>query len=90
MHEKTSLLAVRKLVLVVVLLAGLAFVLTANVERAEAIASPHVCSYYSDATFTTVVGARGTGCCNQPISWGITTSFKKCQTLLCPHVICPD
>jgi Family of unknown function (DUF6289) len=47
-----------------------------------------VCSYYSDATYTHVVGARGTGCCGVPISWGVTTAYKKCQTLLCTQQLC--
>jgi uncharacterized protein DUF6289 len=49
-----------------------------------------VCSYYSDATYTTVVGARGTGCCGAVINWGVVTPYKRCQTLLCPDVVCPQ
>jgi hypothetical protein len=36
------------------------------------------------------VGARGTGCCNKPISWGVTSAYKRCERLYCPDVICPD
>jgi Family of unknown function (DUF6289) len=57
---------------------------------AVVIGGPFVCAYYSDATFTTVVGARGTGCCGQPISWGITTQYVRCEELLCPQVVCPQ
>jgi len=55
-----------------------------------AIIGPNVCSYYKDATYRKVVGARGTGCCGQPISWGVVSAFKKCQTLYCLDVLCPD
>jgi len=58
--------------------------------EAVVIGGPFVCAYYSDATFTTVVGARGTGCCGQPINWGITTPYKQCEELLCPDVQCPQ
>jgi hypothetical protein len=89
MKENVTL---RKIALVVCMLAILAFAMSADIRRAEAvvIGGPHVCAYYSDATFTTVVGARGTGCCGHVINWGITTPFKKCERLLCPDVICPN
>ena len=89
MKEKATL---RKIALVACMLVVLAFALTTEIRRAEAvvIAGPSVCSYYSDATFTTVVGARGTGCCGAPINWGITTPYKKCERLYCPAVVCPN
>ncbi|HEX4952979.1 MAG TPA: DUF6289 family protein [Thermoanaerobaculia bacterium] len=78
----------------VALLLGIVLVLLAAVlvlpsREAEAIAGPGICVYYSDATFTQVVGARGTGCCEEPISWGVTTLYRRCEQLLCPDVICP-
>lgn len=79
----------RKISLVVCMLALVALALYAPGRRAEA-AGAFVCAYYSDATYTTVVGARGTGCCGDPISWGITTPYKKCQILLCPDVVCSN
>jgi hypothetical protein len=83
---------IRKLVLMALVLAIMTFALTADVRQAEAvvIAGPSVCAYYSDATYTTVVGARGTGCCNSTINWGITTPYKRCERLYCTDVICPD
>ncbi|MFY9824414.1 MAG: DUF6289 family protein [Thermoanaerobaculia bacterium] len=89
MHEKVSPFSTRKIVLMAFLLAVLAFAMTADVRHAEAIAGPSVCSYYSDATFTTVVGARGTGCCGETISWGITTPYQRCQRLYCTDQLCP-
>ena len=56
--------------------------------EAVIITGPHVCSYYSSKKFTTVVGARGQGCCNSVISWGVTTPYVRCQELLCPDVMC--
>jgi hypothetical protein len=58
--------------------------------KAVIIAGPNVCTYYADAKMKTVVGARGTGCCGSVISWGITTSFKKCQAIYCTDQICPN
>lgn len=55
---------------------------------AEAIGQG-VCAYYSDSTYTTVVGARGTGCCGAVINWGVTTPYKRCDQIYCPDVVCP-
>jgi len=46
--------------------------------------------YYSDATYTTVVGARGTGCCDEPVHWGVTSPYPKCQIIYCLDVVCPQ
>lgn len=56
---------------------------------ALAIAGPGVCSYYSDATFTTVVGARGTACCGEVVNWGVTTAYRRCHVVYCTDVLCP-
>jgi hypothetical protein len=44
---------------------------------------PVIRTYYSDATFTTAVGQRGTDCSCNPVSWGVTSSFVQSQTLCC-------
>ena len=62
----------------------------ASLPRAEAIAGPSICSYYSDAKYKTVVGGRGVGCCGEVISWGVTTPYVKCQRLLCTQSLCPN
>jgi len=36
------------------------------------------CTYYSDASHTTVVGKFGKDCCNNTVAWGVKTSFKVC------------
>jgi uncharacterized protein DUF6289 len=91
MHEKVTLFSTRKIVLMVFLLAVLAFALATDVRHAEAaFIGLGVCSYYSDASFTTVVGARGTGCCGATINWGITTPYQRCERLYCTDQVCPS
>ncbi|HEX4824939.1 MAG TPA: DUF6289 family protein [Candidatus Polarisedimenticolaceae bacterium] len=53
-------------------------------------AGTSVCTYYSDATHKKAVGARGTGCCGSVINWGVTSSYKVCQTIYCTDQICPN
>ncbi len=62
----------------------------ASIPKADALFGPGVCTYYSDAKYKTVVGARGTGCCGEVISWGVTTKYVKCQVLYCLDVLCPN
>ena len=78
------------------LLGALTFVVAlgvyvATIPTAEAviIAGPSVCSYYSNGSYRTVVGARGTGCCGETISWGVTTRYARCEKLYCLDVLCP-
>ena len=56
---------------------------------AHAIALPGTTAYYSDATYTTIVGADTWGCCGQHSSWGTTSKYKKFYRLYCLDVICP-
>lgn len=81
----------RSPLVVMALLFVSAAVFMATLPKAEAIviAGPGVCSYYSSANYKTVVGARGTGCCGEVISWGMITPYVKCQKLYCLDVICP-
>ena len=51
---------------------------------------PGVCVYYSDASYTEIVGRRGTACCGQVISSGVVTQFRRCERLYCPDVVCPN
>ena len=87
MSRLRSLLQPRILIAVVSLAVGItAFV----ASYAVVFPGPYVCSYYSGPNYKTVVGARGTGCCGSVINWGITTQWKKCQTLYCTDQICPN
>lgn len=36
------------------------------------------CSYYSNGSYTTVVGQFGYDCCNNYVAWGVKTKFKRC------------
>ncbi|MCK6448346.1 MAG: hypothetical protein L6Q99_18310 [Planctomycetes bacterium] len=36
------------------------------------------CTYYSNASYTTVVGRFGYDCCNNPVAWGKKSAFKIC------------
>ena len=36
------------------------------------------CTYYSNASKTTVVGRFGYDCCNNRVAWGIKTQFSTC------------
>lgn len=84
--------AFRKTFLMIFALAIMGFALVADFRTAEAvvIAGPSVCAYYSNASYTTVVGARGTGCCGELISWGVTSAYKRCERLYCLDVLCPN
>jgi hypothetical protein len=62
----------------------------ATLPKADAIAGPGVCTYYSSKTYKTAVGARGTGCCGTIINWGVTSAYKKCETLYCTDQVCPN
>lgn len=57
--------------------------------EAVVIGGPSVCVYYSNGSYSNPVGARGTGCCGEPISWGVTTRFVRCERLYCLDVQCP-
>lgn len=74
------------------LLAGLiALAILAGVSVMQAMAPVlGVCIYYSDSTYTEVVGARGTGCCGRVINSGIVTEFRRCERIYCPDVLCPN
>jgi hypothetical protein len=36
------------------------------------------CTYYSNASYTTVVGQFGYDCCNNYVAWGKKTAYKIC------------
>jgi hypothetical protein len=80
----------RGLIALVVLAAAFAaWVLATPSAGAIVVAGPGVWVYYGDATYMTVVGAQGTGCCGQVINWGIKTKWKKFEKIYCLDVPCP-
>lgn len=82
------LLNIRLAIAVFVLFAG-AVGFLATVPKAEAVGG-QVCTYYKDATYKKVVGRRGSGCCGENLDWGIVTQYRKCDTLYCLDVVCPN
>jgi len=75
--------AVRRTLLVAMLVPILAVALwIATPPTADAATN---CTYYSDASHTTVVGQFGTDCCNNHVAWGIKTQFGVCSSacLIC-------
>ena len=89
MRRFRFLLNAKVLLAVAIVLVGVA-IYVASLPKSDAIIGPGVCVYYKDATFKKAVGARGTGCCGEPISWGVTSAYVKCERLYCTDVVCPN
>jgi hypothetical protein len=89
MRRFRSLLSAKVLIPVFAVALG-AVIYVASLPKADALIGPGVCTYYSNATYKTAVGARGTGCCGTVINWGVTSAYKKCQNLYCTDQICPN
>ncbi len=79
----------RRIVLALLLLAAVAAVGLTAPRSVSAIGLPGYCQYYSDATYTTVVGSRSIGCCGQVTTTGTVTPYVRCQRVYCPAVVCP-
>lgn len=54
-----------------------------SVGTAEAANSIIDCDYFSDATYTVLVGSRTRLCNGQYTTWGTITSYKICITEPC-------
>ena len=63
-------------VLAVLLLAAV-FVVSINSQDAQAAPGSN-CTYYSNASYTTVVGQFGYDCCNNRVAWGHKTQYVIC------------
>lgn len=88
MRSRPARLASSFVFVAAVLLAALGIAALAPGE-ADAIAGPSVCSYYSNATYTQIVGGQSVGCCGEVSSWGQRTAYVRCQRVYCTDVICP-
>lgn len=68
----------RKIVLLCLVLGVAAFALATLVAPAIEAAPAGNCTYYSNGSYSTVVGQYGYDCCNNYVHWGVTTKFKVC------------
>ena len=59
------------------LVAGAAMVAATTAPSTEASPAGN-CTFYNNASHTTVVGQRGKDCCNNVVSWGVTSSYYVC------------
>ncbi len=81
----------RGMLLVVALFMVTGFVITlTSTPAAQAVAGPGVRTYYSNATYTTVVGRETYGCCGEYSFWGTKTKWSKFERFYCPDVLCPN
>lgn len=55
-------------------------VLTLWAAAPPADAANNNCTYYSDATYTTVVGEFGYDCCNNRVARGRKTQYVRCSS----------
>lgn len=70
-HAGRTFLAVAVLLVAVIA----AVMITAPTPQAAAASN---CTYYSNASYTTVVGQYGYDCCNNPMAWGKKTRYALC------------
>jgi hypothetical protein len=61
-------------------------VFLSTVSKTEAFLG--VCTYYQTAAKKKVVGQRGTGCCGEPINWGVVTPYRTCEQVWCADIWC--
>jgi len=78
------MLNVRLVIVALLIVAGVGMfaLLTPTAQAALGL-----CTYYSNAQKTAVVGQRGTDCCGNPVSWGRITPYKECHVEYC--IWCP-
>jgi hypothetical protein len=79
----------RSPLVLIALLFVTAAIFMATLPKVEAMAGPYICTYYKDASMKKAIGGTSLDCCGQTYSWGQTSLYFKCQTVLCPDVICP-
>ena len=65
----------RKTLFTLLLLTLLALGAMVSVPSLDAASN---CTYYSDASKTTVVGQYGYDCCNNKVAWGRKTQYSTC------------
>jgi hypothetical protein len=68
----------RRAILATLLLSVIAFGIVVIAVPSSQAASSANCTYYSNSSYTTVVGQYGYNCCNNPIAWGTKTRYARC------------
>lgn len=90
MTEKNTLSIPRKLIVALGLTCVLALTVLATTPRPAEAASNKNCTYFSDASHSTVVGQRGVDCCGNSIDSGVTSPYVVCEPVpvcvWCPPV----
>ena len=69
---------VRKILVASLLLIVFATVFIVSMPTQDVVAASSSCTYYSNASHTTIVGQFGYDCCNNAVHWGVKTAYKVC------------
>jgi hypothetical protein len=74
----------RRILVLTFLVAVLTFALTVTAPVSSASTGSN-CTYYSDASHTTVVGEFGKDCCNNTVARGVKSPYSVCSSacLIC-------
>ena len=75
---RKNLPTLRRAVLAAFLLSVMAFAVLVLAIPSSQAAPGGNCTYYNNASHTTVVGQFGYDCCNNRVAWGKKTSFYTC------------
>jgi hypothetical protein len=68
----------RRTALTTAVLGAAAFAIVALSVSPAPAAPAGNCTYYSNGSYTTVVGQFGKDCCNNTVAWGRKTKFSIC------------
>jgi len=68
----------RRAILVTLLLSVITVAIVVFAVPSSEAAPSGNCTYYSNSSYTTVVGQYGYNCCNNPVAWGTKTRFSRC------------
>ena len=84
MTNLTNPSLLRRILVLAFLVAVLTFALTVTTPVSSAATGSN-CTYYSDASHTTVVGEFGKDCCNNTVARGHKSSYSVCSSacLIC-------
>ena len=75
---RPSPVTLQRAILATLLLSVITFsIVVLAVPSSEAALSKN-CTYYSNSSYTTVVGQNGYDCCNNRVAWGTKTRFARC------------